>query len=343
MSCLPIIVLGAGPIGLETASAILRTGREVVVVDAGPIGATIWNQFPPATRFFSSPDRIAIAGCSLTDAGQEKTSREDYLAYLRSVVDTVGLDVRTFHEVQRIDRGSDCFTLHISARSGATLALQAKSIVFATGGTAHARSLEIPGEQLPHVRHDLGDPHQYHGRRVLIVGGRNSACESALRCWRAGAEVHISYRGDSLHERVKYWIRPELQSLIDEDRVHGHFRTDPIEITPEIVRLRHATTGDVSELGIDDVLLQIGYEHDGGLMDSVGIDRTGPDDAPAFNPDTMETNVPGVYVAGTATAGTQKRFRVFIENCHIHASRIAAALAGDPPPAETSLRSLEEN
>ncbi|MCH2149520.1 MAG: NAD(P)-binding domain-containing protein [Phycisphaerales bacterium] len=343
MSCLPIIVLGAGPIGLETASAIMRTGRTVIVLDAGPIGATIWNQFPPATRFFSSPDRIEIAGCSLTSAGQEKTSREDYLAYLRSVVDTLGIDVRTFHEVQRIDRGADCFTLHISTRSGATCQLQGEAVVFATGGTARPRSLDVPGEQLAHVRHDLGDPHQYHGRRVLIVGGRNSACESALRCWRAGAEVHISYRGHELHERVKYWIRPELASLIDEDRVHGHFRTELVEITPEITRLRDGTTGELTALHIDDVLLQIGYEHDGRLMDSIGIERTGPDEAPHFNPDSMETNVNGAYVAGTATAGTQKRFRVFIENCHIHAARIAAALAGDAPPKTSALRSLEEN
>jgi len=343
MSCPPTIVLGAGPIGLETAAALSHAGLPVVVVDSGPIGATIWNQFPPATRFFSSPDRIAIAGCALTDAGQEKTSREEYLAYLRGVVDTLGLDVRTFHQVQRIERGEDCFTLHISTRSGSDVALNAKSIVFATGGTARTRSLGIPGEQLPHVGHDLGDPHQFHGRRVLIVGGRNSACESALRCWRAGAQVHLSYRGETIHERVKYWIRPELQSLINENRVHGHFNTDVAEITPTAAILRSATENSTYELPIDDVLLQIGYEHDGRLMDSIGIERSGPDRRPTFDQDTMETNVQDVYVAGTAAAGTQDRFRVFIENCHIHAERIAAAMTGSPPPKSSATRALEES
>ena len=136
MNRLPVIILGAGPIGLETAAAIMRAGLEVLVLDSGPIGATIWNQFPPATRFFSSPDRIAIAGCALSDPGQEKTTRESYLAYLRGVVDTLGLDVRTFHDVQRIRREADCFALEISTRAGAAVALDARAIVFATGGTA---------------------------------------------------------------------------------------------------------------------------------------------------------------------------------------------------------------
>ena len=343
MNRLPVIILGAGPIGLETAAAIMQAGLEVLVLDSGPIGATIWNQFPPATRFFSSPDRIAIAGCSITNAGQEKTTREEYLAYLRSVVDTLGIDVRTFHEVQRIHRKSDCFALEISTRSGGQIELAGRAIIFATGGTAHVRRLGIPGEALPHVRHDLGDPHQYHGRRLLIVGGRNSACESALRCWRAGAEVHLSYRGDGLHERVKYWIRPELDSLVNEGRIHGHFGTELTEITRAGVKLVEPGNGTVHELPVDDVLLQIGYEHDGSLMDSIGIARTGPDDAPHFDPDTMETNVPGAYVAGTATAGTQKRFRVYIENCHIHAARIVAALTGQDPPPTTAPRPLAES
>ena len=146
-----------------------------------------------------------------------------------------------------------------------------------------------------------------------------------------------------MHERVKYWIRPELDSLINEDRVHGHFQTEVVEITPTAVTLRNRTDETSFDFPADDVLLQIGYEHDGLLMDSVGIERAGTDNAPVFDHDTMETNVPRVYVAGTATAGTQRRFRVFIENCHIHATRIAAAMTGNPPPEATSLRALEEN
>ena len=153
----------------------------------------------------------------------------------------------------------------------------------------------------------------------------------------------MSYRGEALHERVKYWIRPELQSLIKENRVHGHFHTEVTEITPTAAMLRSSLDHSTTELAVDDVLLQIGYEHDGRLMDSIGIERSGPDRAPTFDQDTMETNVPDVYVAGTAAAGTQDRFRVFIENCHIHAERIAAAMTGNPSPESSVTRALEES
>ena len=337
------IVIGAGPIGLETAAAITRTGRTVVVVDSGPIGATISSQFPPATRFFSSPDRLEIAGFSISDPGQEKLSREQFLTYLRNVVTTLDLDVKTFHHVERITRQDDCFEVQLTARSGKTIHMESSTLVLATGGTGRVRTLGIPGEALPHVRHDLGDPHQYHGRRVLIVGGRNSACESALRCWRAGATVHLSYRGSDLHDRVKYWIRPELAALIEEGHVNGHFGTEVVEITDSTATLGRTSDGQRIDIETDDILLQIGYEQNRDLLEAAGVACSDPEGTPTFNPETMETDSPGVYVAGTATAGTQERFRVFIENCHVHADRIAAAIAGQQPPEERSRRTLEEN
>ena len=338
-----VIVIGAGPIGLETAAAITRAGRKVIVVDSGPIGATIARQFPPATRFFSSPDRLEIAGFAISDPGQEKLSREYYLTYLRNVVTTLDLDVMTFHHVERITRGDDCFEVQLRTRSGKTVQLKGSTLVLATGGTGRVRTLDIPGEQLPHVRHDLGDPHQYHGRRVLVVGGRNSACESALRCWRAGASVHLSYRGPGLHERVKYWIRPELAALIEEGHVTGHFETEVVGITESSATLRRASDGQHVDIEADDILLQIGYEQNHDLLEAAGISCSDTAGTPTFNPTTMETNAPGVYVAGTAAAGTQERFRVFIENCHVHADRIAAAITGASPPAERTHRALEEN
>ena len=130
-----VIVIGAGPIGLETAAAITRAGRKVIVVDSGPIGATIARQFPPATRFFSSPDRLEIAGFAISDAGQEKLSREYYLTYLRNVVTTLDLDVMTFHHVERITRRDDCFEVQLTTRSGKSVQLEGSALVLATGGT----------------------------------------------------------------------------------------------------------------------------------------------------------------------------------------------------------------
>lgn len=338
-----VIVIGAGPIGLETAAGLARAGQRVVIVDSGPIGATIAHQFPPATRFFSSPDRLEIAGFATSDPGQEKISREQYLTYLRNVVTTLRLHVMTFHNVQRITRGNDCFKLELKTRSGRLIQLEGSAVVIATGGTGRPRTLGIPGEQLPHVRHDLGDPHQYHGRSVLIIGGRNSACESALRCWRAGAKVHLSYRGPALHERVKYWIRPELAALIEEGHVTGHFLTAVKEITNTVARLHDASQGKDLDIEADDILLQIGYEQNNDLLNAAGVQLVGSAETPEFDTVTMESNVPGLYVAGTATAGTQERFGIFIENCHVHADRITAAITGAPPPVERTLRRLEEN
>lgn len=337
------IIIGAGPIGLEIAAHLDRAGSECVVLDGGPIGSTIDRLFPPATRFFSSPDRLELAGIACPTIAQEKASREEYLAYLRQVVDTTGLQVRTFHQVDSARVDGEGFSLDVRIRSGGHQSLSCRNLVLATGGMGRVRTLGIPGESLPHVRHELGDPHQYHGRRVLIVGGRNGACEAAIRCWRAGAQVHQSYRGGEVHERVKYWIRPELEALIDEGRIHGYPRTVPATIDESSVTLDALDGKPAATLEIDDVLLMIGYEHDPALMHELGILTDPETDAPRFDEQTMETNVQGLYVAGTATAGTQDRFRVFIENCHVHAQRIAAAIAGGEAPREHSKRALEEN
>ena len=336
------IIIGAGPIGLEIAAHLGRAGTECLVLDGGPIGATIDRLFPPATRFFSSPDRVEIAGITCPTIAQEKATREEYLAYLRQVVDTLNLKVRTYHHVEAGRVDDDGFVLDVRIRSGARQSMAARRLVLATGGMGHVRTLGIPGESLPHVRHELGDPHQYHGRRVLIVGGRNGACEAAVRCWRAGALVHLSYRGAEIHERVKYWIRPELEALIEEGRIHGHPRTIPTTIDATCVVLDSLDGTPATTLEIDDVLLMIGYEHDPTLMKELGIQTDPATDAPQFDEQTMETNVPGLHVAGTATAGTQDRFRVFIENCHAHAQRITAAIAGGEAPTERPKRKLEE-
>lgn len=337
------IVIGAGPIGLETAAGLQAGGHTVLVLDEGPIGSTIATLFPPTTRFFSSPDRLEIAGIACPTVAQEKATREEYLAYLRGVVDTLSIPIRTFHRVEEVARSEHGFTLTTRTRSGLEVTCSCTNLVLATGGMGRTRTLGIPGESLPHVQHDLGEPHQYHGRRVLIVGGRNSACEAAIRCWRAGATVHLSHRGPEVHERVKYWIRPELIALIEEGRIAAHPETAPSRIDQRSVELTAIDGGTSTTVDVDDVLLMIGYEHDPGLMECLGIPLDADTNAPKFDEATMETPVRGLYVAGTATAGTQDRFRVFIENCHVHAQRITTALTGEQRPSTDPERRLEES
>jgi thioredoxin reductase (NADPH) len=336
------LVIGAGPIGLETAVALTRRGVETLIVDRGPVGAQIVD-FPPGIRWFSGPERIAIAGVPLETITQEKATREEYLAYLRAVVRQFDLAVRTFESVESISRDGGGFVVATRTRSGLVREISATRLVLAVGGTARHRRLDVPGEDLPHVRREVGEPHWGLGRRVLVVGGRNSAADSAIRLWRAGAKVTISYRGEGVYPRIKYWIRPELEACIRSGLIQARFGTQPVEITPGCVRLQSVTDGKIETIPVDDVLLQIGYEADGSLFEAAGCRLDGDEQAVVHDPTTMETSVPGLYVAGTAVAGTQGRFTVYIENSYVHAERIAAAITGEAPPPDPTLPELPES
>ena len=325
----PVAIVGAGPIGLELAISLKKAGLKYLHFDARQIGHTI-SWFAPQTRFFSSNERIAIAGVPLQTADQSKASREEYLAYLRAVVEQFDLEVRTYEPVAKIERRENGFLLTTDRGNYAV-----QKIVLATGGTERSRRLNIPGEDLPHVSHYFSDPHLYFRKRLLIVGGRNSAVEAAIRCHRAGANVSLCYRRERLDSTsIKYWLMPEIAGLMEGYKIEGHFNTQPVEIKPGEVILRRRD-GENFSVAADFVLLLIGYEADMSLCRMAGVEMLAPGEVPLFNPATMETNVPGLYVAGTATAGTQQRYKVFIENCHSHVQRIAAALTHHAPPAES--------
>jgi len=386
-----VAVVGAGPIGLELAVALKRSGIDYVHFDARQIGYTI-SWFPPQTRFFSSSERIAIAGVPLQTPDQMKATREEYLAYLRGIVDQFDLEVHTYEAVVGIHRNASEFLVTTQPAGRRRRRYRARRIVLCTGDTDRPRRLNIPGEDLPHVSHYLRDPHPYYRKRLLVVGGKNSAVESALRCYHAGAEVSISYRREQFNPKsIKYWLLPEINGLIADGKIAAFFNTVPVEITATSVRLAPwqeedagswgrgdaervdekkaigvgARSGDgtgsegsspdnvavsgssdlnvpasprprvpaLAQVEADFLLLQIGYEQDTTLFELAGVELAGPSRAPAHDERTMETNVPGLYVAGTAVAGTQDRFRLFIENCHVHVHRICAALTGSAPPA----------
>jgi thioredoxin reductase (NADPH) len=195
--------------------------------------------------------------------------------------------------------------------------------------------LNIPGEDLPHVSHYFQDPHTYFRKRLLIVGGRNSAVEAALRCHHAGAEVSISYRRNNFEEKsIKYWLLPEINGLISAGRIRGHFNSVMTEISPSKVVLAPCLPGGGATVQeqFDFVLLLTGYEADMSLMKKAGVELRGESQVPVFDELTMETNVPGLYVAGCAVAGTQSGYKIFLENCHVHVPRIVAAVMGAAPP-----------
>jgi thioredoxin reductase (NADPH) len=322
-----VAIVGAGPIGVELAVALKRAGVAYLHFDAKQVGHTI-SWFAPGTRFFSSNERIAIAGVPLQTVDQSKASREEYLAYLRGVVEQFDLPVRTFEPVVGIQRIEKGFRL-VTRPAGGERTYEARRVVLTTGGTAQPRKLNIPGEELPHVSHYLGDLHQYFRRKVLIIGGRNSAVEAALRIHRLGGEVSFSYRQAAFDEgSIKYWLMPEMKGLIKTGRIGAHFRTAPLAIEGDRVTLRHLDSGEITHVAADVVLALIGYEADMNLCEKAGVELKQPGDVPVFDEKTMETNVPGVFVAGTAIGGTQAHYRVFLENCHVHTDRILACLTG---------------
>jgi thioredoxin reductase (NADPH) len=319
MESTDVVIIGAGPIGLEMAAALMRARIDYVHFDAKQIGYTI-SWFAPQTRFFSSNERIAIAGVPLHTSDGSKSTREEYLNYLRTVVELFDLKVRTYEPVQQITREDKSFIV-TTPRSR----VRCNRLILATGGTDRPRRLGIPGEDLPHVSHYFRDPHAFFRKSLLIVGGKNSAVEAALRCHHAGANVSISYRRTQLPSTsIKYWLMPEITGLIESKRIPAYFSTTPTRITDRSVAL-----SDGREIPADFVLLLTGYEADMSLCKLAGVELEGPCLAPKHNPKTMETNLSSLYIAGTAVGGTQDKYALFIENCHAHVDRILAALTGE--------------
>ncbi|MBV8780370.1 MAG: NAD(P)-binding domain-containing protein, partial [Phycisphaerae bacterium] len=224
MESTDVIIVGAGPIGLELAVALKKAGIDYLQFDARQIGYTI-SWFAPQTRFFSSNERIAIAGVPLLTVDQSKASREEYLTYLRGIVMQFDLKIRTYEPVVGIESDRDGFRIDTKSSVGPQ-SYRCSRLVLATGGTDRPRRLHVPGEDLPHVSHYFKDPHLYFDKRLLIVGGKNSAIEAALRCHHAGAHVSLSYRGEQLPDRhIKYWLLPEMRGLIQSGRIESYFQT----------------------------------------------------------------------------------------------------------------------
>ena len=311
-------IIGAGPIGLELAVAFKQAGIDYVQFDEAQIGATM-QWYPLEMIFHSSAERIAIAGVPIQVPDQQKPKREEFLAYLRAVVQQFDLKVRTYERVEharRLDDGT--FELETTRDT-----YRFDAVVVAIGAMHAPRMLGIPGEDLPHVSHYFHDPHTYFAKKLLIVGGRNSAVEAAVRCQRAGADVTISYRRPDFEpESVKFWLLPEIRSMIRDNRVRFLPNTCVTEIRRDSVILDPG-----GEVPADFVLALTGYVQDPALFEMLGVELVEPDRKPRYDETTMETNVPGVFVAGTAISGsTRTRSRIIVEDCHVHVPRIVDAL-----------------
>jgi thioredoxin reductase (NADPH) len=313
----PVLIAGAGPIGLACAISARRRGLDPLIIDAGAIANSI-VRYPVGMAFFTTPERLEIGGHPLTCAGA-KATREEALKYYRGVVRTEQLRVRTYCRLAGAAPGRNGLQCTLQSPRGEEH-LTCDRLVVATGYFEHPNLLGIPGEDLPHVSHWADEPHLSAGRDVVLVGGKNSAVEHALSCFRAGARVTLVYRGAELRKSVKYWLAPDLLNRVKAGEIAARWQSDPIEITRDAVVVRDAD-GRTERLPADRVYLLTGYHPDFGLLAGLGIRLESPDQRPAHDPATLETNVPGVFIAGSLTAGV-KISEIFIENGRFDGERV---------------------
>ena len=318
-----MLIVGAGPSGLATAIAAKQHGLDYAIVEQGVLVNSVFN-FPVHMVFFTTPELLEIGGLPLVSP-YEKPTRLEALRYYRRVVDTYQLQIGFEEKVVEIDRESNgTFVVTTATPVGSTRVHDARAVVLAIGYYDRPNFLDVPGEDLPHVSHYYDDAHPYYRKRVVIVGGKNSAAEAALELFRGGAHVTLVHRRKALGDSIKYWVRPDIENRIKEGSVSARFETSVVEITPDVVVTeRH---GSREEIPADHVFLLTGYHPDVDLMTRAGI-RCDPESfKPELNGETFESNVPNLFIAGGAIAGKHTG-SIFIENGRFHGEKIIKVLA----------------
>lgn len=327
-----ILIVGAGPAGLAVGDELQRAGYSVILLDKGAVAEAI-SQFPTFMTFFSTKDLLELDNFPLTIVG-EKPSRREYLAYLSRFVKDRELNIQTRHEVTSIDRtpglspGEEgAFRVFARAyRAEKPIEFTARYIVIASGAWDNPNMLRVEGESLPHVTHRYREAHPYVGKRVLVVGGRNSAVEIALELFRAGADVHLSYRRDTIDGYgVKYWLKPDINNRLEKGEIGAHLGTTPVKFAPDHTMLKRLDSGEEYRLETDAVICMTGYSPNPMLLRGCGVEVDAETRRPTFDPETHETNIPGIYMAGVIMQGNMSG-HIFIENSRDHGAVILEAL-----------------
>lgn len=324
---LDIAVVGAGPCGLAVGVAARRAGLTAALFDKGPVVASLLH-YPLYMNFFSTAEKLEIGGMPFVTAG-EKPTRREALLYYRKVAEYYDLYVRQYHEVTEVRRREDGFEVE-TMHAGIRCTFAARNVVYATGYFESPNLLGVPGEGLPHVSHFFVEPHPYWRQRVVVVGGGNSAVDATLELQRAGAQVTMVHFLDQVDTRVKPWILPDITNRLKDGSVAARWRSRVVEITPTVVKVRSDLDGSTEDLAADFVLALTGYRAGQRLLREMGgrvDDVTG---VPQHDPATMETNVPGVYIAGVLASGFDAN-RIFIENGRAHGDLICAHIKAKPP------------
>jgi thioredoxin reductase (NADPH) len=300
-----------------------KAGLRVVMVDKGCVCNSLFH-YPSHMTFFTTPELLEIGDIPFPSPNA-KPNRNEALQYYRHVAAYYKLDVRQYHRVDGVTGADGNFNVHLVDRFGRSGALRARKLAIAIGYYDRPNYLHIPGESLSKVHHYYFDPHPYFATDVLVIGGKNSAAIAVLELWRSGARVTLVYRGPEIPPHVKYWIRPDIENRIKNRDVKAYFCSEVVEITPDSVIIQ--TPQGRETVKNDFVFAMTGYHPDFEFLESLGVRLKGEDRLPDCNPETLESNVPGIYLAGVIVAGARTS-EIFIENGRHHGRQIAAALTG---------------
>ncbi len=329
-----VICIGAGPTGLACAIEAKRAGMRSMVIDKGCLCNSLYY-YPVNMKFFTTVERMEIGDLPMTSSG-DKPTRPEALKYYRRAAEHYGIETRLYEKVLRIEHGDkrQGFHVHTEGAAGEKHEHRSSKIIIATGYYDMPNYLGIPGEDLPHVSHYFTDPHPYWNQDVVVIGARNSAAEAALDLFRAGARVTLVHRGAEMGKTLKYWVKPDIENRIRAGEIRAMFSTRITRIEPHRVWVQNSHREEAI-LAVQ-VFAMTGYHPDFSFLEAQGIRLDPVTRRPDCNPDTLETNVPGMYVAGVVVGGKHTS-DIFIENGRFHGRQIVAAITGkgrvnDPAP-----------
>lgn len=314
-----VLIIGGGPIGLACGIEMKSAGFSYVIIEKGTLVNSLYH-YPLNMTFFSTSDRLEIGNVPFISHGP-KPNRAEALEYFRRVCMAHNLDIRLYEEVGSVQKKGGRFAISTSKGN-----YTAANVVLALGFYDRPYLLNIPGEDLPKVRHYYDEPHPYFAQKIVVVGAANSAVDVALETYRKGAEVTMVIRESELSKSVKYWVKPDMENRIKEGSVKAFFDSTLSEIRPEEVVIK--TPKGSMTLKNDFVLAMTGYQPPFEFMESMGLKfRDDEDHTPVYNEETMESNVGGIYLAGVVCGGLRTN-KWFIENSRVHATQIATAIKG---------------